>query len=93
MSTLFARYSAKRMAFIWTLLLVSIAQVGYCLTYTVTSTADSGGGTLRFGITQVNAGLYDTIDFNIPTSDGGYNPAKNTWSIAPATELPPSPNR
>jgi hypothetical protein len=77
------------MAFIWTLLLVSIAQVGYCLTYTVTSTADSGGGTLRFGITQVNAGLYDTIDFNIPTSDGGYNPAKNTWSIAPATELPP----
>jgi hypothetical protein len=35
-------------------------------TYLVTSTADSGPGTLSDAISQCNAGLYNEIDFNIP---------------------------
>jgi hypothetical protein len=81
-------YRPKKITMACTLLLLFIAQAVYCQTFTVTSTANSGGGTLRFAITQVNLGLYDTIHFNIPTSDGGYNAQKNTWTINPVTDLP-----
>ena len=61
-------------------------------TYTVTTTADTVPATtnsLRWAIEQVNAGagLGDTIAFGIPTSDSGYDPATNTWTIVPVQDL------
>jgi len=42
-------------------------------TYTVTTTADSGAGSLRWAIEQANANPgADGIDFNIPNTDPGY---------------------
>ncbi len=66
--------------------------------FTVTTTADSGPGSLRQAITQSNlphAGA-DTINFAIPasTSPGldvpapGFDPTTQTWRITPATALP-----
>jgi hypothetical protein len=51
------------------------------MTFTVTNTGDSGGGSLRQAITDANnnAGL-DTIDFKIPGS--------GVHTITPATSLP-----
>ena len=48
--------------------------------FVVTSTADSGLGTLRQAILDVDAGLFDTIDFSI--GSGGVQ------TIAPSTALP-----
>jgi hypothetical protein len=54
---------------------------------TVTSTADSGAGSLRDAITQANAGCNDPcrIAFEIP----GPVPASGWFTIAPSTPLPP----
>ncbi len=49
-------------------------------TYIVTSTGDSGPGTLRDAIDNVNSGTDNTIDFNI----GGGGPA----TITPLSPLP-----
>jgi hypothetical protein len=69
--------------------------------YVVTTTADSGPGSLRDAITQVNndtTGQYansqgtDEIDFNITqTSDtgNGYQSATGAWIISPQSALPP----
>jgi len=66
-------------------------------TFTVTNTADSGGGSLRDAIMLANTSRgTDTIAFAIPTSDSHFvdanaNGTFNTgdyWSIAPATALP-----
>src|SRR5205823_6085028 len=54
-------------------------------TYLVNSTADSGTGTLRDAINQVNAGDYDVIDFNISTGDSGYNSSTGSWTITPTS--------
>jgi hypothetical protein len=40
--------------------------------YLVTTTADSGPGSLRDAITQVNTGLYNEIDFSLPWNDPGH---------------------
>ncbi|MEM1268801.1 MAG: T9SS type A sorting domain-containing protein [Bacteroidota bacterium] len=55
--------------------------------FTVTTTADAGAGSLREAILQANgtAGPND-IEFNIPTTDAGYN--GTWWTITLATELP-----
>lgn len=57
-------------------------------TYTINTTADSGAGSLRDAINQVNAGTFNAISFNIPPSDPGYNAFTNTWTIAPGSDLP-----
>src|SRR5437764_395230 len=57
-------------------------------TYLVNSTANSGAGTLRDGINQVNAGSYNVIDFNISTGDSGYNSSTGSWTITPTSALP-----
>ena len=46
-------------------------------TYTVTTTADTGAGSLRQAITNANAsfGGNHTISFNIPFTDAGYDSA------------------
>jgi hypothetical protein len=62
--------------------LFAIASVGSAITYTVTSTADAGAGTLRQAITDANANPgADTIAFNIVGS--------GVHTIVPATPLTP----
>ena len=61
-------------------LLLLFPLTGSGATYTVTSTADAGPGTLRWAISQANNPGPDIIDFNI---GGGPN------TIQPLTPLPP----
>ncbi len=56
--------------------------------YNVTTTADSGTGSFRDAINQVNAGTYSTIDFALTPSSGNYNSSSDTWTIQPQTDLP-----
>ena len=63
------------------------------VTAVVTSTFDgpgTGGGTLRDAIMLVDSspGSPDSIVFEIPKTDPGYNPANGTFTIHPQTELP-----
>ena len=55
----------------------------------VTNTADSGAGSLRQAILDANS-LPDlqTIRFNIPTSDAGYDAVTGAFTIQPSTQLP-----
>ena len=61
--------------------------------FVVVNTNDSGTGSLRAAITQVNSDLTDTsaspdqIDFDIPISDPGYD--RGTWTITP-NRAPPA---
>jgi hypothetical protein len=52
----------------------------------VTTTSAFGAGSLGDAIAQANthAGM-DTVVFNIPKTDGGYNAATGVWTIAPTT--------
>lgn len=56
----------------------------------VSTTADSGPGSLRQAILDSNAtpGVHDTISFAIPTSDPGFDVTAGAWNIRPATQLP-----
>src|SRR5258707_15290803 len=46
--------------------------------------------TLRAAIQEANAtNVPVIIKFNIPTNDPGYNPINSTFTILPATNLPP----
>src|SRR5262245_51661428 len=62
------------------------ARWGHLLnTFIVTDTGDSGNGSLRDAIISANsAGTDDTIVFNIPTSDPGYNAGKFTINLQSA---------
>ena len=64
---------------------------GLCATtYTVTNTNDSGAGSLRQAMTDA-IGSYignHTINFNIPTTDAGYDAASGTFTIHLQSELP-----
>jgi hypothetical protein len=56
-------------------------------TLTVTSTADAGAGSLRDAIVMANGnGVADTIEFNIPAADPGFN--GTWWTITLASDLP-----
>ncbi len=63
-------------------------------TFTVTTTADSGPGSLRQAILDANAANTgtaanpDLIQFAIPTNDPNYQSATSSWTIAPASLLP-----
>jgi hypothetical protein len=50
------------------------------VTLTVTNTNDSGPGSLRQAIHDAASG--DSIDFNIPTSDAGYNSMTGSFTIS-----------
>jgi hypothetical protein len=55
----------------------------------VTTTSDAGPGSLRQALDDANnhAGP-DSIAFNIPKSDPGFNSFINTWTIKPLSQLP-----
>lgn len=58
-------------------------------TYHITNTLNSGIGSLREAITNSNSHTgADTISFNIPVSDAGFNATNGTWTILLTTELP-----
>lgn len=69
-------------------LLLLTASTSSCTVYNVTTTADSGTGSLRDAINQVNAGTYNTINFALTPSSGNYNSSSDTWTIQPQTDLP-----
>ena len=62
----------------------------YAATITVTNCDDSGAGSLRQAITDANTSGADTIEFNIPNTDGGYvtEGGVSFWRIQPTTALP-----
>jgi VCBS repeat-containing protein len=63
--------------------------VAQAASFTVTSTSNSGAGSLREAITSANAEAGPhTIQFDIPTDDTGYNPANGTWTIGLHASLP-----
>ncbi|MCK5146537.1 hypothetical protein KAR48_07265, partial [bacterium] len=66
------------------LVLLSYSMQVFGETYTVTHTGDDGVGSLRQAISDANihAGP-DTIKFNIPDTDDGYDSASGTWIIQP----------
>lgn len=58
-------------------------------TYTVTTTADSGPGSLRQAINDVNVNLGNhVIAFNIPATDPNYNASQGIWKITPLSTMP-----
>ncbi|NER35226.1 MAG: hypothetical protein F6J93_14650, partial [Oscillatoria sp. SIO1A7] len=56
---------------------------------TVANTNDSGPGSLRAALEWANSSPgKDTISFNIPTTDSGYNSSTEAFTIRPQSELP-----
>jgi len=75
------------------LFLSALPSAAFPETFTVTNTGDSGPGTLRQAIIDAEidfnaAGNPDTIVFNIPDTDPGYNSEKGVWTITPANDYP-----
>ena len=62
----------------------------YAATYTVTNTNDSGAGSLRQAMTDATGNYVGnhTINFNIPTTDTGYDAETGTFTIHLQSELP-----
>ena len=62
----------------------------YATTYIVTNTNDSGAGSLRQAMTDATGNYIGnhTINFNIPTSDAGYDATSGTFTIHLQSELP-----
>jgi parallel beta-helix repeat protein len=77
---------AQWKGFVWTLLLC--AAVPASATLPVVNTNNSGPGSLRQAIldASANPATADTIVFNIPASDPGFN--GSTFTIQPLSELP-----
>jgi hypothetical protein len=71
-------------------LLLVVTEFSYGGTFTVTNTGDAGAGSLRQQILDANANSgEDTIVFNIPVSDPGYNITGNgEYTIQPDSALP-----
>jgi len=66
-----------------------VVQAGVSANYTVVNTNASGDGSLYWAIGQANGNSGpDTINFNIPTSDPGYNASTGMWTIQPTETYP-----
>ena len=72
------------------LVLILSSSLLHAETYTVTTTADSGLGSLRDAINTINLSTdaTNTINFHILPGGPGYDPVAKTWSIVPQTDLP-----
>src|SRR5438128_2493907 len=58
-------------------------------TFIVLNTSDTGAGSLRQALLDANTSSgADTITFNIPTTDAGYDASAGTWTVAPTSALP-----
>lgn len=70
------------------LLAILLAPAARAATFAVAHTNDSGPGSLRQAIADASANpaTADTIVFNIPASDPGFN--GSTFTIQPLSELP-----
>ena len=66
------------------------AHIAAASDYVVTTTADSGEGSLRVALNGVSGSYMgtSTISFNIPTSDSGFDPATGAWTILLQSNLP-----
>lgn len=69
--------------------LILLTNFVYSNTFVVTNTNDAGAGSLRQAITNANAypGSH-IINFNIPTTDAGYNSSQGIWTISQTSKLP-----
>lgn len=66
-----------------------IASAAHSSVFVVTSTADSGTGSLRNALASCsNSPGPHTISFNIPASDPGYNSSTGVWVISPVSTYP-----
>jgi uncharacterized repeat protein (TIGR01451 family) len=73
--------------FLLAVLIILWSVLGKANTYVVTNTNDSGAGSLRQAILDVNSNSgADYISFNIPTSDPNFN--GQWWTITLASALP-----
>jgi uncharacterized repeat protein (TIGR01451 family) len=70
--------------------LVGLAGPAAAATFTVTSTNNAGGGSLRTAINNANgaAGGPHTIAFAIPTTAAGYNAGTGVWTLSITSTLP-----
>lgn len=71
------------------LLITFFSFTSFSNTFTVINTNDAGTGSLRQAMQ--NAAIYPgshTINFNIPTTDAGYNSSIGVWTIALTSTLP-----
>ena len=76
---------------IYICILISVVfKIASATTFIVTTTGDTGNGSLRNAITTANAtpAASHTITFNIPSSDGGYNAGTGVWTITPLSTMP-----
>ncbi len=74
--------------FVILLTTIALSKLG-ATNYTVTTTANSGAGSLRYALQMcMTAAGPHTISFNIPTTDAGYVATKGVWVISPATVFP-----
>ncbi|PYI87952.1 MAG: hypothetical protein DMF03_12255, partial [Verrucomicrobia bacterium] len=58
---------------------IAVGASAHAATLTVTNTNDNLAGSLRQAIRDASSG--DTIVFNIPTNDPGYNATTQTWTV------------
>lgn len=78
-------------SFLKTIILIFLSRTMTILAtiITVTNTQDDGPGSLRQAMIEAdNSAMADTIQFNIPESDPGYNASNGVWTIQPTCELP-----
>lgn len=70
--------------------LVLVAAAHAQTTFTVTTTADAGPGSLRQALSDASGATTSTIEFNIPATDAGFNlpGTPGAWRIAIDSALP-----
>ncbi|MBN1352658.1 right-handed parallel beta-helix repeat-containing protein [candidate division KSB1 bacterium] len=76
----------KKMISLCLAVFILLALKGFSNTFIVTTTHDFDPGSLRQAIIDANAHTgSDTIVFNIPNTDPGYNAVTGVWTIQPAS--------
>lgn len=72
--------------------IVAFANIAPAATFTITTTSDSGSGSLRQALIEAATNVEgDLITFNIPISDPGFDPLQNRFTILPLTRFPDLP--